>query len=105
MKTSTPSASLRAKMSVVYVCSIWLTFELRCEKKKHSTQNSSAGVSLPRELLAASQAPPTGLPLGSVDVVDGRQEFLAGLLVYVRAQTNVHQVGELLHGVLLHQII
>lgn len=41
------------------------------------------------------------LSLWSVDVVDGCQEFMPGLLVYVRAQTHVHQVGQLLHGVLL----
>lgn len=41
------------------------------------------------------------LSLWSVDVVDSRQEFLPGLLVDVRAQTHVYQVGQLLHGVLL----
>ena len=37
----------------------------------------------------------------SVNVVDGSQQFLTSLLVDVRAQTYVHQVGQLLHRVLL----
>lgn len=40
------------------------------------------------------------LSLGSVNVIDGCQQLLTCLLVYVRAQANVHQVCELLHGVL-----
>lgn len=37
------------------------------------------------------------LSLWSVDVVDGREQLLTGLLVDVRAQANIHQVGQLLH--------
>lgn len=48
-------------------------------------------------------APGASLSLGSVDVVDGRQQLLASLLVDVRAQANVDQIGELLHGVLLRK--
>lgn len=40
-----------------------------------------------------AEAPPHRLSLWSVDVVDGRQELLTSLLVYVRAQANIHQVG------------
>lgn len=43
----------------------------------------------------------TCLSLRSVDVIDGCEELLTSLLVYVRAQADVDQVGELLHGVLL----
>lgn len=43
------------------------------------------------------------LSLGSVDVVDGRQQLLTGLLVDVRAEADVDQVGQLLHGVLLQE--
>lgn len=43
------------------------------------------------------------LSLGSVDVIDGRQQLLTGLLVDVRAQADVDQVGQLLHGVLLRE--
>lgn len=52
--------------------------------------------------MRSGSAPVISLSLGSVNVVDGRQKFLTSLLVYMGAQTNVHQVGELLHGVLLH---
>ena len=44
------------------------------------------------------------LSLWSVDVVDGRQELLASLLVDVWAETHVHQIGQLLHGVFLEAV-
>lgn len=41
------------------------------------------------------------LSFWSVDVIDSRKQLLSGLLVDVRAETDVHQVGQLLHGIFL----
>ena len=46
---------------------------------------------------------PHSLSLRPVDVVDGRQQLLTGLLVDVRAEAHVDQVGQLLHGVFLEE--
>jgi len=88
------------------LCSVTNTPQHGCPKQKMKTFNagsSSPGVSVCGWLMRSGSAPFSKLSLGSVNVIDGRQEFLASLLVYMWTQTNVHQVGELLHGVLLHR--
>lgn len=84
---------------VVFVRNSWCFLEHKCSEQKIKTfyaeVPAACGCSMPLRSAAAA------LSLWSVDVIDGREELLTSLLVYVRAQANVHQVGELLHGVLL----